>query len=375
MNILFFADPNSIHDEKWISYFADNKLNKTYILPRAGQINPSVIRSFKSNSTLLEPIIDFSIFRFYQTVITAFKIKALIKKYKIDIIHILYAEPNALWSIFRFFFKIPIIISSRGTDVLRTIPNTFRQRTLINSLVGPAYKKAFLSADWVTCTSLKQKKVISSFSGRLEKFSIVRTGVDLDRLNKNSGLPLPLTGIFDYIFFPRYITPLYNHEFCLEAIDLLPPALKKKYKMVFIGRNSGDSAYQEVLETKMRSIDNVDFIFLEKQSQEALFELYKMASLVVMTPLSDGSPVSAMEALLCGTKLILGPLEYDEEIFSGAAVILKQWSVAELAETIIKVLSEPNHKMMLTERTKQLMDRNYNMNQIDLIYKRILNGN
>jgi hypothetical protein len=68
-------------------------------------------------------------------------------------------------------------------------------------------------------------------------------------------------------------------------------------------------------------------------------------------------------------------LEYDEEIFSGTAVILKQWSVAELTETIIKVLSEPNHKMMLTERTKQLMDRNYNMNQMDLIYKRVLNGN
>jgi hypothetical protein len=375
MNILFFADPYSIHDEKWIGYFAEDTHNKTYILPRAGQMENQEIKSVRINSTVLEPIVDFSILRFYQTLVTAFRIKALIKQYKIDIIHVLYAEPNALWSLFCFFFKTPIVISSRGTDVLKTIPETFKKHTFINRLVAPAYRKAFLKADWVTCTSLKQKKIIASFSGRIDNFSIVRTGVDLRRLDNDFELPSSLTGTSKYILFPRYIRPVYNHEFCLEAIDLLPSAVKETYKMVFVGRNSGDFSYQEILEKKMYALQNVDIVFLEKQNQDTLFGLYKKSSLVVMTPLSDGSPVSAMEALLCGTRLILGPLEYDEEIFSSTAATLKQWSVSELAHTMVKVLSEPASKTVLSPEIKRLMDRNYNMNQMALIYKKVLNGN
>lgn len=373
MNILYLADPNSIHDEKWISYFSSNILHRTYLLPRSHQMKTVSAKASVFGAVLLEPISDFSIIRFYKTLATALRIKSIIKKEKIELIHILYAEPNALWSLFRKYFGVPIIISTRGTDVLKTIPEAFKKKTLINYLVAPAYKKAFQNADWITGTSKKQLLSISSLTGRSNNMSIIRTGVDTNRLKEAPATSHSLSGHDKYILFPRYIRPIYNHEFCLEAIRLLPSEFKRTYKMVFIGNNSGDPLYQKTLENKMKEIAEVDFVFLEKQTQDELFKLYKNASLVIMTPLSDGSPVSAMEALLCGTKLILGPLDYDEEIFSETTTILKNWSTSELTETMIDALNSYG-SLTLPSKVKQLMDRDYNMSQLDLLYKGLLDG-
>jgi hypothetical protein len=371
MNILYLADPHSLHDQKWISYFSASKLNQTYIVPRNRHVSTGGNNYIGSGATLLSSIPDFSIVRVYQTLFTVFKIRSIIKKNDIDLIHILYAEPNALWSVFRKTFGVPVIISTRGTDVLKTIPETFLRKSLINFLVAPLYKRAFLNASWVTCTSEKQIQSIVSFSGRKERISIVRTGVDLSKPFEKGDLPSALIGGTKYILFPRYIRPVYNHEFCLEAIKLLPPLIKSEYKMVFLGRNAGDLEYQAVLEKMMESVRNTNFVFLEKQSQRNLFELYRGASLVVMTPLSDGSPVSGMEALLCGAKLILGPLEYDKEIFSSTAKILKQWSVVELKDSIVSVL-ESIEEIEIGAETKKLMDRGHNMKNLEILYKKIL---
>lgn len=373
MRILYLADPNSIHDEKWITYFSADKLHKTYILPRLHHLKTFKGDEYVFGAIPLQPIPDFSIIRFYKTIATALKIKSIIKKEKIELIHILYAEPNALWSLFRRYFGVPIIISARGTDVLKTIPETFKKKTLINHLVAPAYKKAFLNADWITGTSKKQLVSLSALIGSTGNMSIIRTGVDTVRLNEPSTTSSPLKDVDKYILFPRFIRPIYNHEFCLDAIQFLPSELKRTYKMVFIGNNSGDLNYQKALERRMKEMDEVTFIFLEKQTQESLFELYKNASLVVMTPLSDGSPVSAMEALLCGKKLILGPLDYDEEIFSETAIILKQWSTSELAEKITTTVT-PSNSLPLPPKVRQLMDRDYNMGQLNLLYRKLLDG-
>ena len=64
-----------------------------------------------------------------------------------------------------------------------------------------------------------------------------------------------------------------------------------------------------------------------------------------MTPKSDGSPVSGMEAIALNKKLILGPLEYDRDIFSEPNVFyLNSWSTIELSSLIESVI----HKEDLT---------------------------
>ena len=162
--------------------------------------------------------------------------------------------------------------------------------------------------------------------------------------------------------------PIYNHDFCLEAIALLPEYIKAKYQMVFIGRGSGDVVYQNNIEEKMKTMSEVTFNFIDNQSQESMAELNKRASLVVMTPKSDGSPVSAMEALICGKQLILGPLKYDEDIFNRNVMKLKEWIPEELAEKITLALTQSHSPDVLSDPTLTQMDRIYNMEKLDKIY-------
>jgi len=263
-----------------------------------------------------------------------------------------------------------MIISARGTDVLKTIPEAFLKRDILNKIVAFAYKKAFQLADWVTVTSQTQLDSVSRFSGRMDRLTVIRTGVDVGRLHEDTSQHFPLRDSKPFILFPRYLKPLYNHEFSLSAIALLPSNIKMSYKMVFVGKGSGEPLYERLMEELMQVQSDVDFEFIAKQSQEAIVELYKRTRLVVMVPVSDGSPVSGMEALLCGAKLILGPLNYDPDIFS-QAIKLKDWNINELAQAITQAVEDSIGKPELTTEMKLLMDRNYNMQRMQDIYKMV----
>ena len=368
MNILYIADPNSIHDIKWISNFSQKRFVKVFILPRHIHKIQLQFEIPKEGVKILNSIPDFSITRFYRTLLTASRIKRIIRTNRIDIVHILYAEPNALWSLFRNYFQVPVIISSRGTDVLKTIPLAFQKKNLINFFVTRAYYRAFTMADFVTGTSQTQLDAIKSFSDRNVKISLVRTGIDVNRLSANTTQFFPLPTQAPYVLFPRYIKPLYNHEFCLDGISLLSPEIKAKYKMVFVGKDNAeaDLNYQALLEKRMKSMNDVEFLFLPEMNQESIFELYKRASLVVMTPVSDGSPVSAMEAIACGAKVILGPIKYDEEIFKQWTFKLSSWNSKELAELMIHCLSI--EKKIDAKTFIPLVDRDKEMDKMERIY-------
>ena len=130
--------------------------------------------------------------------------------------------------------------------------------------------------------------------------------------------------------------------------------------------------YQQQVVKLMESQSDVVFEFLERQNQEALFELYKRASVVVMTPSSDGSPVSGVEALLCGAKLILGPLNYDADLFS-QAIRMRTWDANELATLITQALDDPERPQLSAE-TIAAMDRETNMQKMMHIYESLMEG-
>lgn len=367
MKILYIADPTSIHDVKWVGKLTEMGCRAVW-LPRLHHQKGSHLVPQEAITCYIS---DFSIVRFWRTLATAKKIKRLLKTHNVDIIHIMYAEPNALWCNFRNYLDIPMVITSRGTDVLKTIPEAFSKKNLLNWMVAWLYKQAFHRADFVTGTSNRQLESVAKFSSRTDQIAIVRTGVDMPRLQANTSAYFPLADPSSFILFPRYIKPLYNHEFCLEAIAQLSHDLLSNYKMVFVGKGSGDDHYEQQLIRCMGNIPSAQIVFLPKQTQEAVFELYKRASVVVMTPLSDGSPVSALEAMVCGKPVILGPLEYDKDLFEGKVWQLKSWDSAELAHLINKALIEKLPQINQEDIAR--IDLNSNMEKVSRIYKHLVN--
>jgi glycosyltransferase involved in cell wall biosynthesis len=336
MNILYIADPNSIHDVKWVSMLSSLGHFPLWLPRLHHQSKDRLVK----HQRIVAYIADFSIVRFWRTIQTIRKIKRIVKSNDVRVIHVMYAEPNALWCCYRKYLNVPMIVTCRGTDVLKTIPQAFVKKDPLNKLVACLYKRAFLKADFVTGTSQRQLDSVRAFSGRSENMAIVRTGVDIEpylhpapRLRQHDQIKQP------FIFFPRAMAPIYNHEFTLRAIEALPYHVRTSYRMVFVDRDSTKQSYVEQIQELMNNV-NASFVFLNKQTQEEMIALYQHCSLVVMNPHSDGAPVSAMEAMICKKPVIMGPLAYDPDLFD-TTYRLREWNEAELAELMGKVLAKP----------------------------------
>jgi len=372
MNILYLADPNSIHDIKWISAFT--KKYSCWIIYRTGHFNNNL--TSKLDIIDAGTIDDFSLPRCYRTYKSIEKIRKIIKANKIDVFHILFAEPNALWAIIKNQLDVKMILTTRGTDVLKTIPDHFKKRNIINLYVKYLYKKAFNNFDKIISTSRQQKNSISHYLNYpLEEIEIIRTGINITALqtDTSSFLPVELNNR-KYILFPRNMRAVYNHEFELEAISKLPDIIKGNYSFVFIDRNGPDHRYIQKIKDLMNSIPGISIIFMAKQSQKALYEMYKKASLVVMTPKSDGSPVTAMEAMFCKAPVIVGPLDYDKEIFGEWIFKLKKWDSYDLTKLIIKALGKTDPKKLDT--AKKVVEKYCNsiteMEKVESIYLKFI---
>ncbi|WP_340153599.1 glycosyltransferase [uncultured Marivirga sp.] len=378
MNILYLIDPNSIHDQKWISFFTEKSGYECFFICRRHHYNKELIDQFEINFKIkFRGTIDyFSFKRIGSSIKQVFTIKQVIDINNIHLFHIQFAEPNALWAFFRRVLGVPIIITCRGTDVLKTIPNHFNRNDIFNKLIAWAYKKSLNNADWVTFTSKSQWDSIRPLIDRKDNISVIRTGVNLIKLEKDTSGFFPKNMSKPFILFPRYLKPIYNHEFAIEAAKKLSSDLKQKYQMVFVGKDAGDIEYQNQLIQMLKEDREIDFLFLEKQKQESIWELYKNAELIIMTPKSDGSPVSGMEAIALNKRLILGPLEYDKDIFNEPNIFqLEKWSSDELSSLIEEVLKKVNTNVKPTVQYLNKIDRDHNMKILEKTYQNLIVGN
>lgn len=361
MNILFLNDPSCVHGFKWMKYFSNQTEKYTcFVIGQQHQdkrLEDKIKHKLIANNIqYLAPVFEFSVSNFIRTSKDFRYLKQIIVENKIDIIHIMYAEPNVMWGLGKSYFGIPMILTTRGTDVLVTIPSITKQKHPFNQLLKVLFRDAFQNMDFISSTSSKQQKaVIEILNGKKVPTEVIRTGIYIDDVLK------PSTTEIDnqlqnkpFIFFPRYMNTLYNHDFSLDAIAMLPKEIVEKYKMVFVDGNGKAVGYIEDIRKRMNSIKDANFVFLNELSQNELFDLYKKSSLVIMNPLSDGSPVSALESMCVGKPVILGPLDYDKDLFENTTFQLKKWDAKELADLIVYILDEQNIEKirLLTEKAK-----------------------
>lgn len=356
MNVLFICHPGSIHDIKWMNFVPAAMGAAKFCVVRKSDrqfLPENFITKLKQEAEVefIGYIEDFSVARPWQTLLTVFRLKKIISDRKISILHALYAEPNALWAWWRPFLNTKMILTTRGSDILIVIKNTFESRKMIDRIVSRLYKSSLLKFDYITCTSLRQKELIMQLSGRKSYIEVIRTGVDLrigavklndEKQSKISGKKI--------VFFPRSMRPVYNHELAVDALELLPEMIKKEFAFVFVDSDSHNYAYVERIKSRMAAKKDVEFVFLHLLAQREMFRILKMSSLVVMTPLSDGSPVSAMEAMVCKVPVVLPDIGYDDELFNENTVsFFSPGNAEELAVIITDQLINPGKYQQITE--------------------------
>lgn len=366
MRLLVIANPNSIHDRKKLASLT--RLGwQCHLLPLGR--STALRNEIPDEIVIHSPLPEFSIRYFFRTLKTAFAVRKLIRANKIDAVLTLYIEPSALWSIFSPLWGIPSVLFAYGTDALKGIPAHFRRQDLLNLLIQQFYRLAFRMSTQLIGTSRTQIESIERCLAPQQLSPtpvLIRTGIDIEKLESRiiraNQIDAP------YVLFPRTMAPIYNHEFCLRAISHLPNEIRRKFRFVFVNHDSPLRDYVKLIEREISQTD-ADILFLNSQSQEEMMNLYQHSSAVVMTPISDGSPVSAMESMFFDKPLILGPLPYDLDLFSPPVYILESWSTTELSSVIVRALAGSLYRQdgVLHTRAKAMCDAKREMRRLHAI--------
>ena len=92
-----------------------------------------------------------------------------------------------------------------------------------------------------------------------------------------------------------------------------------------------------------------------------MWTLFHRAHLAIMVPKSDGTPNSALEAMVARCPVVLGPLNYDSDLFSGTTHRLSAFNADELAQVITRAVKEPSTDLI--ERARKAVINNASLEQ------------
>lgn len=379
IRVLYIGDPLGIHDPKWISYFSTKGLVEAHMLTYPKEDS----RIKESDRKILEdemkirlhpPIKYYSVLKPHQTVSASRHLNRIINENRIDIVHALFAAPSAVWAL---HVDVPFIITARGSDVLRVIPGLLEQNGWhagADRILYNLFDKAFHKAAAITGTSNRQLERIWQMFGT-RNMHLVRTGVDVEAIRNAdmTHLPAELSGR-DFIFLPRFTEPIYNTMLQAEALKLVPAADRQGSEVVLVGGHTPDYE-REVVQTLTDGGWKVTM--LRNLSQAQMWATFRKARLSMMTPISDGTPNSALEAMAAGCPNILGAFEYDLDLF-GPEFCLRMgtWDPEELASLITDALGTDLSAM--TDRAYRNIlergNRNVEMEKLRALYTRLVTG-
>ena len=378
--ILYIGDPLSVHDIKWVSFFSLRPDFETFFLVQESELKLLTEARRKQfadkNVTIVGPIKSYSLWRFWENKSSIETIRKVIQEQKIDVVHTLFATPFALWTP---ALNVPSVITTRGSDilvVLSSLQNQSGLRGIHSKLLLARFKSAFLKSGAITCTSQGQLDRINKIFDSNISAQIIRTGVNIEEIAQlKPSLKFP--SIFNgkkIIFLPRYIQPIYRTELQLNAIMELPQELRSQIAIILIKGSRVPEDYYSMIEQLLVSC-GVFFHIFESLTQHEMWSAFKMSSVTIMTPKTDGTPNSALEAMAAKCPIILGNFNYDQDLFSEDFCLrMKTDSISELSELITIALS--NYEEEKLERAfvnvSNKGNRPTEMNRLLEIYSNLL---
>ena len=341
--------------------------------------NERTIEDLENQNIILLPSVDsFSIktpLRNYQSIQ---KLRHYCHQYKIDLIHVLFATPYALWT---NYLDKPYIITTRGSDVLRVIPSLKGQSGIKNFYFRWLFKqflRSFEKATFVTSTSQAQIDRIKTciFNRDVE---LIRTGVDIKSIqdiNSEDYLPDNLKGK-KLIFSPRFFLEIYNILFILDAIEQLPNEIIQEFTFVFVKGKNYNEKYSNQIDEKLVFLKEkikLNYHVFDYLSQSEIWSVFKECSLSINVPISDGTPNSVLEAMAAGSPIILSKLStFDSVLFNSDTVHFTDLNDPNgLALSIKKCINNYDKQEKGLEAVSNFGNRETEMNKLKLLYTRII---
>ena len=341
MRICYLADGRYIHTHRWLRSFK-KRGHEVSLISFQPMDEGHVAAVEREGSAYLGSLGPFHVKRFWRTWQQLRWLVRTLRRERIDIVHCHFISANTWYAALSGFR--PLVLTVMGGDVCG--PSWSPRENIAARVMTPF---ALKRADLVTTWSSLLAHTVRPYVGQRTALEVVHGGIDLDQFGpaaKSEPLrrELRLPPDAKVVFSPRLMRPPYNLHRIAEAAGIV---MESDPRVFFV---FGYSAVprDEVYETRVKQIATSTgfadrFRFIERIPHEAMADYFRLADVTVSIPDFDGTPMSVLESMACGTPTVIGAIpDYDSTYFeSGKTVTMAQVDdLGSIAAAITTMLND-----------------------------------
>jgi glycosyltransferase involved in cell wall biosynthesis len=361
LRIVYLSIGGHIHTKRWINYFV-NKGHKAWLLTVQPEPIPGVEVIDIRTSWGPKP---------FRYAISLAKVKRLLRQIKPDILHTHFLTGYGYWGAFSGFH--PFIMTVWGDDVYTT---PFESKLKL----GLA-KHVLKSADWITGDSDDILRDCIELGAPASKCTLIQWGVDFKEFHPGRGANLRAKlGIAEdvpVVLSTRSFTQdYYNIDVIIESL----PLVREKFPNVLYlmaGLEGSDGRFREMAG---RTGAAESMRFLGRIPHDELPDYVAASDVFVTVPSVDATAVSLLEAMACGSAIVVTNLPSATEWISDGVngEVIAPRDVRALAEGIVKLAGNRALRKEYGDRCVEIVrsraDHAANMEKMEGIYRRLLEG-
>jgi len=289
-----------------------------------------------------DPIGAFHLKRWWLTMHDLRHLRQTLRREKIDILHAHYLGANAWYAALSGFRPLVLTIMGGG-DV--TGPD-WQPRGKRERLLTPY---ALRRADVVTAWSRVMADVVKPYCRPGVPVETIHGGVDLTRFHPGPAATnlrdkLSLSAEDKVIFSARLMRPLSNITTIARAAEHV---CKEIPEAVFVFTAPGEQR-EAKYESEVKEILDANGLrdrarFVKAIPHDEIADYYRLATVTVLIPSTDGTPLTALESMACGTPVVCGDIpDYDAKYFEhGWTVMMANVTDAgAVAQGIVTLLKQ-----------------------------------
>ena len=342
LRLCYIADLQSIHTQRWVSYFAERGHSVTVLSPTRKDLPGVATRSIFWRPGLPK-ILQLA---------NIMPIASTLRTLKPDVLHAHYVRVYG-WLAALSYFN-PLVITVWGGDILadqgafsdffarRLTPFALKRATVVTAhsrflsnrvidLGKPEGQVRIIGCPGVDRRQFKPGLNTDALRDELEG--------ELARVANSSHAATPQTSQF--VLCTRLIDRLYNTETIIKAI---PRVLEQVAAAKFIfSEYASERNYGREMKALVKTLRvEGSVIFLETIPHDRMSLFLNLARVFVSVPDSDGMPQSLLEAMSCGTVPIVSKLrQYDEVIKNEVnALVVPARNSEVLAAAVVRLLKD-----------------------------------
>jgi glycosyltransferase involved in cell wall biosynthesis len=193
----------------------------------------------------------------------------------------------------------------------------------------------FTRKDTIRLLNVKPERVVNIYGAASERYQRATGDSQLEAVRKKYNLPDP------FIFYPTNLSPRKNFPRLLEAFESVLE--KIPHHLYFTGRMGWNT---EGLDKQLERL-SARVHRMGEFPVEDMAAIYSLAQFTVYPSLFEGLGLPILEAFQCGTPVLASNQSSIPEVAGDAALIVDAYSVASIAQGILKMASDADLRQRL----------------------------